>query len=135
LRNSAEHRGTFQALGSAAQAPGARRQARSRAAGLPALAAALLLTVLFAGPAVAANFDFDRVPDRFQYARYAGSLENKPRTVAFRRNESRHVVAAPTRFRVSSILRYSTPLGDTGLVLRVKAPLKPRKIVSLEIRF
>jgi len=44
-------------------------------------------------------------------------------------------LTAPTRYRTKSILRYSKELGDTGLVLRVKAPLKPRQMLKFELRF
>ena len=56
------------------------------------------------------------------------------RSISFRRDESR-AVEAPTRYRTQSILRYSKQLGDTGLILKVKAPLKPRKLIKLELRF
>ena len=41
----------------------------------------------------------------------------------------------PSKYRSQSILRYSIPIGDTGLVFRVKAPLRPGKIVKFELRF
>jgi hypothetical protein len=72
------------------------------------------------------------VPAAFKYGARARS--SRPLAVSFRRNEAR-AVAAPTRYRTHSILRYTRKLGDTGLVLRLKAPLKPRKLVAFEIRF
>ena len=129
MLKTAEERGSFRARGSAAGPPSGRRRGRIV---VPALLA--LVALASAAPVRAGGFDFDRVPDRFQYAQYSGLLQQKPRTVAFQRNEPRPI-EAPTRFRVSSILKYSLPLGDTGLVLRVKAPLKPHKIVTVELRF
>lgn len=88
-----------------------------------------------ATPAAASDaspFDFDPpVPKQFQYAE---SYESKPPSFSFRRNQSR-AVEAPTRYRTSSILQYTTPLGETGLILRVKMPLKAHKIIKFEIRF
>ena len=97
------------------------------------LAGALLL------PASAATADSNPevlfqsdLPAAFTYR--AGARATSPLSVSFRRNEGR-AVAAPTRYRTHSILRYSLPLGDTGLILKLKAPLKPRKLVAFEIRF
>ena len=72
------------------------------------------------------------LPVQFKYA--ARARASRPLSVSFRRNEAR-AVEAPTRYRTHSILRYTLPLGDSGLILRVKAPLKPRKLVAFEIRF
>jgi hypothetical protein len=106
-------------------------------------AAALCIAALgLAAPAVAGSdapfavddpfgFDAQGLPARFQYDE---SHESRPPSVNFRRNESR-AVEAPTRYRTSSILKYSTPLGDTGMIFRVKLPLNPRKIIKLEVRF
>ncbi len=41
---------------------------------------------------------------------------------------------SPTR-RTESVLRYQTPLGKTGIILRLKVPLKQRKLVKFELRF
>ncbi len=94
-----------------------------------------LLTFLFALPSLAgpeSPFSFDDgLPPRFQYDE---AHEVRPPSVSFRRNESR-AVEAPTRYRTSSILKYSTPLGDSGMIFRVKLPLNPRKIIKLELRF
>ena len=97
------------------------------------LAPVVALLLLFgAGSASAGDDDlFQLLPSSF---RYPESVDSKPPSFSFRRNESR-AVEAPTRYRTHSILRYSTPLGRTGLVLRLKAPLKPRKLVKVEIRF
>ena len=65
---------------------------------------------------------------------YADYFERKPAAISFRRNESR-AVAAPTRYRTSSILKYSMPLGNTGLIFRLKAKPNPRRLIKLEIRF
>ena len=95
----------------------------------------LALALLVATPAAASDaspFDFDPpVPKQFQYAE---SYESRPPSFSFRRNQSRAVEAA-TRYRTSSILQYTTPLGETGLILRVKVPLKRHKIIKFEIRF
>ena len=93
------------------------------------------LALLFAIPASAADtspFDFTQpVPEQFLFAE---SFESRPPSFSFRRNESR-LVEAPTRYRTSSILKYTTQLWDTGLILRIKLPLKQRKIIKFEIRF
>ena len=107
---------------------------------VPALILPLLL--LLAAPASADSddpFDFEdpRVPVGFHYTpvlSFGEGREPQPPSFSFRRNESR-AVEAPTRYRTSSILKYSRPLGDTGLILRVKLPLKQRKIIKLELRF
>jgi hypothetical protein len=104
---------------------------------IPWLTLSTLLLVLPASDAVA--FDFDVVvPERFRYAQshehYLRSHERKPPSFSFERNASRSV-EAPTRYRVKSILKYSRPLGDTGMILRVKLPLKMRKLVKFELRF
>lgn len=90
------------------------------------------------GPVGTSPFAFDgyedrygRIPEELQYVR---DPERKPPSVSFRRNQLR-AVEAPTRYRTSSILKYTTPLGDSGMELRVKLPLKRRKIVKLELRF
>ena len=94
-----------------------------------------VLGVLFALPAAAGSpgpFSFDDgLPPRFQYDE---AHEGRPPSVSFRRNESR-AVEAPTRYRTQSILKYSTALGDTGMIFRVKLPLNPRKLIKLELRF
>jgi len=106
------------------------------------IAAVIFVTLLLAGPALANSdapiqsedpfgFNDQGIPARFQYDE---GLESKPPSVSFRRNESR-AVEAPTRFRTGSILKYSTPLGRTGMIFRVKLPLNPRKIIKLELRF
>jgi hypothetical protein len=100
--------------------------------GLVSLAGGLLL------PGAAANAESDKdlflssLPKTYHYGR--GNAVTKPRSISFRRDESR-AVEAPTRYRTQSILRYSKQLGDTGLILKVKAPLKPRKLIKLELRF
>lgn len=48
---------------------------------------------------------------------------------------SRSRAASPLRDRTQSVLRYQTPLGQTGLLLRLRAPLKSRKLIKLELRF
>jgi hypothetical protein len=77
---------------------------------------------------------FLSLPEEFGYAHWNESPEQSPPSFSFERNESR-AVRAPTRYRTKSILRYEKALGRTGLILRVKAPLKPRKIVKFELRF
>ena len=42
--------------------------------------------------------------------------------------------SSPTR-RTESVLRYETRLGKTGIILRLKAPLKQRKLIKFELRF
>ena len=48
---------------------------------------------------------------------------------------SRSRAAWPLRDRTQSVLRYQTPLGKTGIILRLKVPLKQRKLVKFELRF
>lgn len=109
----------------------ARSRRALRTTPLAGLAAVISLGV--ASPAFAeAPLDFDQlVPANFRYVK---THERIAPSVSFRRNESR-AVEAPTRYRTSSVLQYTRPLGSTGLQLRVKAPLNPRKIVKVEIRF
>ena len=130
LRKAAEQRAIFRARGSAAQAPASRRPARLLVPTWLVVASVASL----APRAWAGSFDFDRLPDRFQYSQYAGLFEQKTHTTALLRNDIRPV-EAPTRYDVKTILRYTLPLGDTGMELRLKAPLKPQKIVKLELRF
>lgn len=66
--------------------------------------------------------------------RYQDDSERKPPSISFRRNESR-AVEAPTRYPTNSILKYSTPIGNTGLIFRVKARPNLRRLVKFEIRF
>ena len=129
LPRRAEHPGAIQSGHTAAATRTQLTQSRRSLATLFALA------LLMATPAAASDsspFDFDPpVPEQFQYAE---SYESKPPSFSFRRNQSR-AVEAPTRYRTSSILQYTTPLGETGLILRVKMPLKAHKIIKFEIRF
>ena len=82
-------------------------------------------------PAGESPFSFEALP---QQLLYVDDTEQKPPSFSFERNELR-AVEAPTRYRTQSILRYTTALGDTGLQLRVKLPLKLRKLVKVELRF
>ncbi len=96
----------------------------------------LVGALLLPGAVANANSDIDiffsDLPETFHYGRAAGAT--KPLSISFRRNASR-AVEAPTRYRTQSILQYEKALGNTGLILKVKAPLKPRKLVKFEIRF
>lgn len=116
-------------------APPARRRPERR---LPVLLLGTLLGLGAGVPAAAGPADpfaFDSViPERFQYVETYARYDSSPPSISFRRNEQR-AVEAPTRYRTSSILKYKTPLGDTGMELRLKLPLKPRKIFKLELRF
>ena len=107
--------------------------------GIQGLLARVLLAGVLLLPAGVATADSNpeflfrsNIPPAFTYG--AGPKAKRPLAVSFRRNEAR-AVAAPTRYRTHSILRYSRQLGDTGLILKLKAPLKPRKLVAFEIRF
>ena len=129
----AEHPGAIQRSG---HTPVATRQHLSQSRrSLGPLLTVFVLALLAAPPAAASDaspFDFDPpVPEQFQFAE---SYESKPPSFSFRRNQSR-AVEAPTRYRTSSILQYTKPLGETGLILRVKMPLKLHKIIKFEIRF
>ena len=132
----AEDQGVTRRCGRTAAA--ARCSSRPRGGALASafgLFTVLALLLFASGPAVASDtspFDFAQpVPERFLFAE---SYESKPPSFSFRRNESR-LVEAPTRYRTSSILKYTTPLGDTGLILRIKLPLKQRKLIKFEVRF
>lgn len=100
--------------------------------GLVSLVAGLLL------PGAVANAESDKdlflssLPKTYHYEH--GNAVTKQRSISFRRDESRSV-EAPTRYRTHSILRYSKQLGSTGMILKVKVPLKPRKLIKLELRF
>ncbi len=94
-----------------------------------------LLTLILFSPALPASADGDLFDELLPSSlRFDGDFERKPPSISFRRNESR-AVEAPTRYPTSSLLKYSTPIGNTGLILRVKARPDPRRIVKLEIRF
>ena len=98
------------------------------------LTSLLSLTVLFAFP-LPAVADAELFEELLPRARsYGDYFERKPASISFRRNELR-AVAAPTRYRTSSILKYSKPIGNTGVIFRVKAKPNPRRLIKLEIRF
>lgn len=104
---------------------------------LPLLVFALTLSL--ASPAAAVDPDpgigDSDLPTSLQYLG-TNQAESVATRLQYRlRNTQFREVEAPTRFRTQSILRYSKPLGDSGLVLRVKAPLKPRKLIKLELQF
>ena len=104
---------------------------------LATLAAAVLLVAASALPASAQTeeaFRFEQLPENFRYEYVDDDLEVGQASFSYVRNEERSI-AAPTKFRLKSILQYTTPLGDTGLNLKLKMPLKLRKLVKLEIRF
>ena len=93
---------------------------------------AVIALFALALPAAADAELFDELLPRARgYEEY---FERKPASISFRRSETR-AVAAPTRYKTSSILKYSMPLGDTGLIFRVKAKPNPRRLIKLEIRF
>jgi len=109
------------------------RQATTRAA-LLVFVVSLASLLAVASPSAAEDdpFAFDPVlPESFQYV---DMHESMPPSFSFKRNESR-AVEAPTRYRTTSLLKYSRALGDTGMILRIKLPLNPRKIIKFELRF
>ncbi len=114
------------------------RPARNGAAGSASrhnFRTTLLTLVILFSPALPASADGDLFDELLPSSlRFDGDFERKPPSISFRRNESR-AVEAPTRYPTSSLLKYSTPIGNTGLILRVKARPDPRRIVKLEIRF
>lgn len=94
-----------------------------------------LALVAFLAPGLPASADTDLFDTRLpENLRYQQRFERKPPSISFRRNELR-AVEAPTRYPTVSILKYSTPIGNTGLIFRVKARPNPRRLVKLEIRF
>jgi len=80
-----------------------------------------------------AAFRFEQLPENFRYE-VVEDLEAGEASFSFRRNEEL-AVEAPTSFRIKSMLQYTMPLGDTGMILKLKAPLKLRKLIKVEIRF
>lgn len=97
---------------------------------------ALLLSVGFiVASASSASADADPFYDFLpESLRYEEVSERKPPTISFRRNEAR-AVEAPTRYPTRSILKYTTPIGRTGLIFQMKARPNLRRIVKLEVRF
>ena len=84
----------------------------------------------FALPASAAGDLFDEL--FLQSLGYEDDRE--PSWFALRRSELLAADAlAPDP--VESILKYSKPIGNTGLVFRVRAKPSPRRLVRFEIRF
>jgi hypothetical protein len=109
------------------------RRATTRSA-LLVFVVSLSSLLAIASPSAAQDdpFAFDQVlPESFQYV---DMHESMPPSFSFKRNESR-AVQAPTRYRTTSILKYSRALGDTGMILRIKLPLNRRKIIKFELRF
>ena len=100
------------------------------------VAAGLATGLLLAGAAGAAA-ESDKagiaalLPSELHYSRWA---QGRTPPEMLRRSESR-AVAAPTQYRTESVLRYTKSLGHSGMVLLVKAPLKPTKLVKFELRF
>ena len=70
----------------------------------------------------------------FAYDPYDDAWEAPPPSISFRRNEAR-AVEAPSRFSARKRLSYTKTLGRSGLIFRVKAPLKKRKLVKFELKF
>jgi hypothetical protein len=95
----------------------------------------VLLLIAFLAPSASAepneSLRFEQLPENF---RYVEDYDDPAYSFSYRRGEEISV-AAPTKFRIKSILQYTSPLGDTGLILKVKLPLKMKKLVKVEIRF
>jgi hypothetical protein len=97
-----------------------------------------LALLISAAPAAADSSDRFRKSQLPSSLRYLGSgaAESRADAILYRhRGKQFRAVEAPTRYRTKSILRYSRALGDSGLVLRVKAPMKFRKIIKVELHF
>lgn len=76
------------------------------------------------------------LPESLQYRGSKVAGEKGASSLQFHHQKQQiRSLEAPTRYRTRSILRYSRPLGETGLVLRIKAPLKKRQQIRLELRF
>ncbi len=73
------------------------------------------------------------LPDRFQYD---DGVVLKPELLLWpdTRRSQLHSTPAPSRYRTDSILRYTRKL-ENGMILRVKLPMRLRKIVKVELRF
>jgi hypothetical protein len=102
----------------------------------------LLLTILVLCSLTAASANADgpairssELPSSLRYLG-SGAAESHASALDYKhRSEQFRAVTVTTRYRTKSILRYSRALGKTGMILRVKAPMKPRKIIKLELRF
>jgi hypothetical protein len=95
---------------------------------------AFLLLLAPSLPASAGEPDpphFESISRNFRYREdYALALP----PLRHRLSEERSV-EAPTAFEIKSVLQYTVPLGDTGMFLKIKAPLKKSNLVKIEIRF
>jgi hypothetical protein len=98
-----------------------------------------LFLIAPAGVAIAdssAHFHVTDLPESLQYRAGKGASAKSGTSLHYQHQEQQlRLIEAPTRYRTRSILRYSHGLGDSGLVLRIKAPLKPRQMVRFELRF
>ena len=108
------------------------------------LALALLssLALVLSLPAAAAragspsDFRLSDLPLSFSYQGSQTAGFRSAQGVRYRHERQQlRLLEAPTRYRTKSILRYSKQLGSEGPVLRIKAPLKPRQMVKIELRF
>jgi hypothetical protein len=103
------------------------------------LALFALFLIMPAGVAIADSAAHFRVMDLPESLRYRGSdgasAKNGTSLQYQHQKQQLRLIEAPTRYRTRSILRYSHGLGDSGLVLRIKAPLKSRQLVRFELRF
>ena len=110
-------------------------RARARHSRLPAtLALAVLATAAASAiPSSAlADKSFEVLPAELLYE------DDRPydRRPSFRfRRAAQQSVVAPTRYDISTILKYQTEIGNSGVFFRAKIPLNPRKIIKLELRF
>ena len=127
------------------------RESRYAAGTIAALSAALLLLAAPSSasgddpfgfrepPPRSSDYEFEdfdeNIPERFQLAvkRYGESEVS-----LFHRVERRDLadeIRPPSRFKTENILKYSMPVGDTGMIFRIKFPLNPRRIIKLQLRF
>ena len=95
-----------------------------------------LSLVLWTSPAAAdSGFRMSELPSSLRYLGSRSAAASAAGLHYRHRSQQFQAVEAPTRYRTKSILRYSKALGKSGMRLRVKAPLKPRKIIKVELQF
>ncbi|MEE2674369.1 MAG: hypothetical protein VX466_11270 [Myxococcota bacterium] len=99
------------------------------------LHAALLTLVSLFAFALPASADTDLFDELFfQSLGYEDEFERKSPSPSLLPGNA-IAVAVPAAEPATSILNYSKPLGNTGLVFRLKARPSPRRLVRFEIRF
>lgn len=133
MRRTEELRINRPATSAADAKPQSAPSAFSRSVLLVLLSASVALPAVFALPA-SADSEKPLFEPFSSSIRYSQDFELRGRSLVYR-NEEERSVEAPTKFRIKSMLRYTMPIGNTGMQLRVSVPLKKKKIVKIQIRF